>query len=111
MKLPRLPVKMAWKQFRAPLPDRSYVVQGTHFVLAGMPSVARFLYPSRRVQRQLASTPGLIGYALYAEPLGKAYWTVSAWDNRAAFDRFIATPATHAPRIGGPQWTRYACCR
>ena len=67
-------------------------MQGTHFVLDGMPSVARFLYLSRRVQRQLASTPGLIGYALYAEPLGKAYWTVSAWADRAAVDGFIATP-------------------
>jgi quinol monooxygenase YgiN len=92
VKLPRLRLKVAWKQFRVLLPDRPYVVQGTHFVLAGMPSVARFLWLSRRVQRQLASTPGLIGYALYAEPLGRAYWTVSAWDDRAAVDRFIATP-------------------
>jgi quinol monooxygenase YgiN len=92
MKLSRLPVKVAWKQFRTPQPDRSYVVQGTHFVLDGMSSVARFLHLSRRVQRQLANTPGLIGYALYAEPLGKAYWTVSAWDDRAAVETFIATP-------------------
>lgn len=88
----KLAVRVAWKQFSPPQPDRSYVMEGTHFALASMTSVARFLYLSGRVRRQLARTPGLVGYALYATPLSKEYWTVSAWEDGDALGTFIATP-------------------
>lgn len=52
--------------------------------------IPRFLWHTWLVQRQLARSPGLVGYSLDARLLGKTFWTVSAWKNRpdlGAFDR------------------------
>lgn len=52
--------------------------------------IPRFLWHTWLVHRQLARSPGLVGYSLDARLLGKTFWTVSAWKNRpdlGAFDR------------------------
>lgn len=50
--------------------------------------IPRFLRHTWLVHRQLARSPGLIGYALDARLLGKTFWTVSAWTSRPDLGRF-----------------------
>jgi hypothetical protein len=50
-----------------------------------------FLRRTMEVRRQLATTPGLIGYSLDADLFHKTFWTLSAWSNREALDRFAGT--------------------
>ena len=50
----------------------------------------RFLWHTWLVQRQLARSPGLVGYSLDARVWRKTFWTVSAWVSRpdlGGFDR------------------------
>lgn len=50
----------------------------------------RFLWHTWLVHRQLARSPGLVGYSMDARLMGKTFWTVSAWKNRpdlGGFDR------------------------
>ena len=52
--------------------------------------IPRFLWHTWLVHRQLARSPGLVGYSMDARLLGKTFWTVSAWKDRpglGAFDR------------------------
>lgn len=52
--------------------------------------VPRFLWHTWLVHRELARSPGLVGYSLDARLLGKTFWTVSAWRSRpdlGGFDR------------------------
>jgi hypothetical protein len=52
--------------------------------------IPRFLWHTWLVQRQLARSPGLVGYSLDAQLLSKTFWTVSAWTSRpdlGGFDR------------------------
>jgi len=49
-----------------------------------------FLRETQRVRRQLAKTPGLVGYALKANVLRRRFWTVSAWVDEASLRAFVA---------------------
>jgi hypothetical protein len=53
--------------------------------------IPSFLTATRRIRRQLAAAPGLVGYALDAKLLGKTFWTVSAWHSREQLEAFAAT--------------------
>lgn len=39
--------------------------------------------------RQLASSPGLIGYSLDAQPFAKKFWTLSVWENQQSLMDFV----------------------
>jgi hypothetical protein len=54
------------------------------------------------IQGQLAHSEGLIGYALNAQVLSKTFWTVSAWTDEAALNRFVRTQ----PHLGVMQRLR-----
>ena len=43
-----------------------------------------------RIRRQLAASPGLVGYSLLAELGAKTFWTVSIWEDEAALRAFAA---------------------
>ncbi|HEX5771744.1 MAG TPA: hypothetical protein VFY11_12330 [Nocardioidaceae bacterium] len=51
-------------------------------------SLPQFLSHVVRIRRQLAGSPGLVGYALDAHPFAKTFWTVSAWTSNAELGRF-----------------------
>src|SRR5207237_10931130 len=50
-----------------------------------------FLRSTLQIRKQLAGTDGLIGYSLLAQLPRKTFWTVSAWESRAALRRFDTT--------------------
>ena len=43
-----------------------------------------------RIRRQLAASPGLVGYSLLAELGAKTFWTVSMWEDEASLRAFAA---------------------
>ena len=70
-------------------------------------SIPRFMLWTLRIRRQLAASPGLVGYALDAQPMGKRFWTVSAWLGRPELQRFDrADPHRSAVTDIGPLMDR-----
>lgn len=72
--------------------------------------VPRFLMWTMRIRKQLRSAPGCAGYALDAKLLKKTFWTLSAWSDKAAMDRFVGEGAHAAMlvamrgRVGDPKF-------
>lgn len=54
-------------------------------------TVPRILHSSRRIESQLADSPGLVGYTLRAEFFCKRFWAVSVWEDEESLQRFVAT--------------------
>lgn len=73
--MPALP----WKQFIEPEPESTYTVMCSRLPLKRHRSIPGFLRDTIAIRRQLAKTPGLVGYALDAKVLAKTFWTLSAW--------------------------------
>jgi hypothetical protein len=51
--------------------------------------VPRFLRWTMQIRKQLASTDGCAGYSLDAHLLRKTFYTLSAWQDRDAMNRFV----------------------
>lgn len=60
--------------------------------------VARFLRWTLKIRKQLRDAPGLAGYSLDAHLLRKTFWTLSAWQDRDAMERFVRSGA-HAAML------------
>jgi len=84
--MPALP----WQKRQPIDPARSYVVMHARLPLQRSGSIPGFLRETQRVRRQLAKTPGLVGYALKANVLRRRFWTVSAWVDEASLRAFVA---------------------
>lgn len=73
----------------------------------------QFFYYTRRVQTQLKSARGLIGYSLLAHVLVKRFWTLSVWENDVALTDFIhkqphrETMTTLRRHMGGSEFVRW----
>jgi len=87
--------RLSWKECEPARTDREYVVLASHLPLRRLGATWRFLGYVRSVRRQLASTPGLIGYSLWAKPLARDYWTLSVWDDDTSLRDFVGA-APHA---------------
>jgi heme-degrading monooxygenase HmoA len=93
---------------------RDYLVVASHLPLARIGATPQFVRAVAAVRRQLAGTPGLLGYTLRAKPLAGDYWTLSVWSDDAALRAFMSAPphagvmASLKPVIGPArfaQWT------
>jgi quinol monooxygenase YgiN len=100
--MPTLP----WKEFGRAEAEREYVALLTYLPLKHGWQVPRFLIETVRIMRQLRRSGGLLGYALRAELLAKRFFTLSAWEDEAALQRFVygqphaQTMTAMAPRMG-----------
>jgi hypothetical protein len=63
---------LPWVQPEEIDPSRSYVAMASHLPLRHDRSIPSFLRDTLAIHRQLADTPGLVGYALNAELTGRA---------------------------------------
>jgi heme-degrading monooxygenase HmoA len=79
----------AWRS--APAPTSECTVMASRLPVRGYRHLPVFLQRSLIIRRQLASAPGLIGFALLADLLHKTFWTVSAWDSRRSLTGFSMT--------------------
>jgi hypothetical protein len=78
----------AWRWYTQPHPDRQYLAMATVIELRSVWNLPRFEWHTRQVHRQLAHTPGLLGFSFKAQfPL--RYWTLSAWTDGKALHAFI----------------------
>ena len=109
--MPPLP----WTAVSAPDPDAECTVVATRLPLRSHRSIPGFVAWTLRIRRQLARSPGLVGYALDAHLLAKTFWTVSAWTGRDELGRFDrADPhraATRAirPAMLEPAFVSWTC--
>jgi hypothetical protein len=70
-------------------PRTEVTVMGSRLPLRSHRGIPAFLLWTLRIRRQLARTPGVIGYALDAHLLRTTFWTVSAWTGPDAIDDFV----------------------
>ena len=84
--MPALP----WTSIAEPDPDRTYVGFATKLPLTAHRHVPGFLRDTMRIRRQLAASPGLVGYSLLAELGAKTFWTASIWEDEASLRSFAA---------------------
>lgn len=72
-------------------PDHDYIAMASRLPLRRHASIPRFLRDTLRIRRQLAATPGLVGYGLNAQLIHKTFWTFSVWRDQASLDAFAAS--------------------
>lgn len=97
-----------WRAFAAPSPDAEPVALVTFIELRSVWSLPRFEWYSRQIQRQLAGSPGLIGYSFRAR-LPRSYWTLSVWESSRDLLRFVRTkPHARVMGILPPHTRRFA---
>ncbi|MGK5691549.1 DUF3291 domain-containing protein [Streptomyces sp. URMC 128] len=60
----------------------------------------KFLAGTPAVWRQVRRSPGVYGATLKAKPLHRTFWTLSAWESKAALQDFVRTGA-HGPAARG----------
>jgi hypothetical protein len=89
--VPALP----WKRYEKVEPNTEYTVMGSRLPLKSYLRIPGFLGATLRIRRQLARTPGLVGYSLNAQVLRKTFWTVSVWSSRQALEQFARTDPHH----------------
>jgi hypothetical protein len=66
------------------------VVMVSRFDLRGAADVPAFLLSALRIRCQMLKSPGALGVSLIARPLAKTFYTLSAWESRAALDAAVA---------------------
>ena len=82
--MPALP----WVHLTRPPADSDCVMMASVLPLTSYRYLPAFFGATRKIRRQLATAEGLIGYSLDAHPVAKTFWTLSAWESRAALDAF-----------------------
>jgi hypothetical protein len=80
--------KLPWASVHEVDPDTEVTVMGSRLPLRRYRDIPAFMGATLRIRRQLARSEGLVGYALDAQLTRKTFWTVSAWTDPAALDRF-----------------------
>lgn len=102
-----------WRSVKAADPKREYLVLLSFLPLKRLWRVPLFLVQASRITRQLERSPGVIGYSLNARPFTGRFWTLSAWEDEAALQTFVAAPP-HAdamraliPHMGQTRFVRW----
>jgi hypothetical protein len=80
-----------WRTTAEVTPDRNYLILASQLPLRSHRMIPRFLGLTLSVVRQLERTEGVVGYSLFAQPLKRTFWTLSAWTDQHALDAFVRT--------------------
>jgi quinol monooxygenase YgiN len=76
-----------------PEQEREYIALVTYLPLTGYFKFPSFFKYVSRIQVQLRTAPGLIGYKLRADILTKKTYTVSVWEDRDSLFSFVGSGA------------------
>jgi hypothetical protein len=104
---------MPWKEIAPISPSGEYLALLTYLPLKKHRTIPRFLWSTCAIQKQLAGSAGILGYALRAKPLQKNFWTMSAWlDEKSLMDFAFRIPHSRvmkalAPHMGPTRFTRW----
>jgi len=78
-----------WTRISSPVPGKTYLALISYLPLRNFRALPAFFLYSMQTQRQLKSTPGVIGYSLYAKPFSRKFWTLSVWEDPQSLDNFV----------------------
>ena len=104
---------MPWKKMAPVSSNAEYLALLTYLPLKRHRSVPRFLWSTFAIQKQLAASAGILGYALRAKPLDRDFWTLSAWlDEKSLMDFAVRIPHSRvmkalAPLMGSTRFIRW----
>ncbi|MET9758572.1 DUF3291 domain-containing protein [Streptomyces sp. NPDC006372] len=87
--MPTLP----WTVPDNPPRDTEVHVFATRFETRTLWGALKFLVGTPAVWRQVRNSPGAYGVTLKAKPLRRMFWTLSAWESKAALDDFVRAGA------------------
>src|ERR1700680_2325863 len=80
---------LAWRSYKKVDPEKEYIVQITYLPIKSFWKVIKFLRLTRQIQRQLETSPGLIGYSLQTKIIAHRFWTLSAWESQKDISNFV----------------------
>jgi hypothetical protein len=102
-----------WKTYEPPVPGKQYLALISYLPLQHFRAVPKFFRFTFEIQRQLKSSPGLIGYALEARLFSKTFLTLSVWRDEISLKGFVgALPHSRimqalAPHMGKSQFAQW----
>lgn len=102
-----------WSTVRTPEPDLQYVALLTELPLNSLLDLPEFTMYFWRIQSQLRTAPGLMGYSFLANPLEKRFWTLSVWEDETSLNAFVvqgphrATMKALGGKLGQTQFIRW----
>lgn len=96
-------VAQPWRFFAEVDPDREYVVVSTFLQLEASRMRRAFRRDVKRIEGQLASSAGLVGYSLRFKFWTRHYWTVSIWEDEGSITAFKET-APHRDVMTPQDW-------
>ena len=103
----------SWITFAPPDSNREYLALLSYLPLNKYRAVPNFFRYSFQVQRQLRTTPGVVGYSLRAKVLRRNFWTLSVWEDEKALRAFVAkiphgeAMKAMASHMGQPKFTQW----
>jgi len=102
-----------WITFAPADAHRDYHALLSYLPLNKYSAVPGFFRFSFQIQKQLRSTPGIVGYALRGKILSRNFWTLSVWEEQKALMESVAKipygQAVRAlpPPMGSSEFTRW----
>jgi hypothetical protein len=82
--------ELTWTACAKPAPDQEYVAILSYLPLKSFWALPQLFYYTRRIQTQLKSARGVVGYSLLAHLLAKRFWTLSVWQDEVSLMEFCA---------------------
>jgi hypothetical protein len=73
-----------------PEKDREYLALLSYLPLNQYSKIPLFMRYSVGIMRQIAGSPGAIGYSMRAKLFSRRFWTLSVWENSAALMEFVS---------------------
>jgi hypothetical protein len=102
-----------WKMLVSPEKDREYLALLSYLPLNRYRKIPLFMRYSMGIMKQIAGSPGAIGYSMRAKLFSRRFWTLSAWENSSALMEFVAkvphseSMKAMAPFMGQTKFTRW----
>jgi len=102
-----------WKVAETPVAGNRYLALISYLPLKHFRAVPKFFQCTFEIQRQLRTSPGLIGYSLEAQPVARKFWTLSVWRDQQSLMDFVGrVPHSRimqelAPHLGKSRFVRW----
>jgi hypothetical protein len=104
---------VSWKTAEPPIPGFRYLALLSYLPLKHYRAIPKFFRFTFEIQRQLRTSPGLIGYSLEAQPFARKFWTLSVWRDQQSLREFVAAMPHGkvmqdlAPHMGRSQFSQW----
>jgi hypothetical protein len=79
-----------WKSLAAVDKDCEYLALLSYLPLNRYSKIPQFMRFSMEIMRQIAASPGAVGYTLRARFFTRKFWTLSVWKDSVALMDFVA---------------------